>query len=745
MPSPLTHDDPPALGPYRLIARLGSGGMGTVYLGRSAGGRTVALKTLHARIATQTEFRTRFRLESDAARVIGGRHGAQVVDADPLAATPWMATEYVIGPPLDEAVALAGPLPEATVRALGAALCGALGQLHRSDVVHRDLKPSNIMVTAYGPKVIDFGIARALGDDRLTRTGVAVGTPAFMSPEQAAGQEHTPAGDVFALAGVLVFAATGRGPFGDGRPADLLYRVHYAAPDLTGVPVALAAILGPCLAKDPAERPDTDRLAAQLQDASGDFADTFADRLPAPVLAEIGRRANEVWQIVPQRLPAPPDQPPTVPSAAAPAPPGPSRRRLLMAGAGSVLGAAGAGAGVWAWLGGGEPEPGPTGPYKKPAPGPSVSALKKKKRDSLWQIQTGGTEKEESPEAPFVLGDAAVLLAPTQMYRIDPATGAVKWTADIDDTWQVASDGRNVYRNVRVARYEHGSAFPSHVSRYLARVDLATGKAGRHLAEVTDAQFNGIDSQLLAVSGGTAYLAISLGKAKQYPRQNAWAVTAADLGTGNRRWTVPLEFRPQKSFQDHFLAARLVGNRLLLLQERNDGTVRIVARDTRTGKVAWDEPWDGIEPDDARRPLAADGSHLYLGSGRLRALRLSDGRQAWAAPAGTSHGVPLLKDGVVYAVQAGRGLVGADARSGKPRWTEKGGDGVRASLTSRPVIGTRFAYTYHEDEGALRAIDRSARTTAHLYQANGDRFTALERGKVILASGKDFLAAFPLQ
>ncbi|WP_327683780.1 protein kinase domain-containing protein [Streptomyces sp. NBC_00467] len=177
MLSPLAHDDPAGLGAYRLIARLGTGGMGTVYLARSAGGRTVALKTMHTDIASDPASRTRFQLETDAARVIGGHHGAIVVDADPLAATPWLATEYVLGPPLDDAVALAGPLPELSVRALGAALAGALGQLHLSDVVHRDLKPSNVMVTGYGPKIIDFGIARAAGDDRLTRTGSAAGTP----------------------------------------------------------------------------------------------------------------------------------------------------------------------------------------------------------------------------------------------------------------------------------------------------------------------------------------------------------------------------------------------------------------------------------------------------------------------------------------------------------------------------------------------------------------------------------------
>ncbi|MGW2714059.1 serine/threonine-protein kinase [Streptomyces sp. NPDC001356] len=216
MPSPLTHDEPETIGPYRPVVRLGSGGVGTVYLARNAGGRTVALKTMHARIASDPAFRTRFRLETDAARVVGERYGAGVVDADPRAETPWFASEYVLGPPLDEAVELCGPLLETSVRVLGAALCGALAQLHASDVVHRDLKPSNILITAYGPKVVDFGIARAAGDDRLTRIGVAVGTPAFMSPEQAGGQEHSTAGDVFALAGVLVFAATGHpGTAGD--------------------------------------------------------------------------------------------------------------------------------------------------------------------------------------------------------------------------------------------------------------------------------------------------------------------------------------------------------------------------------------------------------------------------------------------------------------------------------------------------------------------------------------------------
>ncbi|WP_258037915.1 serine/threonine-protein kinase, partial [Streptomyces sp. SM5] len=252
--SPLTHDDPVRIGGYRPVARLGGGGMGTVYLARSADGRTAALKTMHARLATDPVSRGRFRLETDAARIIGPVHGARVLDADPSADIPWLATEYVLGPGLDEAVSSRGPLPEPAVRALGALLCAALTQLHRSDVVHRDLKPSNIMLTVDGPKLIDFGIARADGDDHLTRTGTAAGTPAFMSPEQAIGQEHTAAGDVFALAGVLTYAATGHGPFGTGQPADLLYRVRYAEPDLTGLPPALAPVLGQALGKVPAGR-----------------------------------------------------------------------------------------------------------------------------------------------------------------------------------------------------------------------------------------------------------------------------------------------------------------------------------------------------------------------------------------------------------------------------------------------------------------------------------------------------------
>ncbi|WP_019075422.1 serine/threonine-protein kinase [Streptomyces hokutonensis] len=255
MPTPLAHDDPVTLGPYRLVARLGSGGMGTVYMARGVGGRTVALKTTHARIATDPGIRARFRLEVDAARVIGDRFGARVVDADPFAETPWLATEFVLGPALDETVLGTGPLPERSVRALGAALCSALDQLHRSDVVHRDLKPSNILLTAYGPKVIDFGIARPEHGLTLTTTCQTPVTPGYGAPEQVLGRRVTPAADVFSLGAVLAYALTGQRAFEGSHVAVVQYAVVHGEPRLDGVEPQLRALVEPCLAKDPAARP----------------------------------------------------------------------------------------------------------------------------------------------------------------------------------------------------------------------------------------------------------------------------------------------------------------------------------------------------------------------------------------------------------------------------------------------------------------------------------------------------------
>ncbi|MFC8736782.1 protein kinase [Streptomyces sp. NPDC057176] len=277
---PLDDDEPTVVGPYRLLGRLGSGGMGRVYLGRSAGGRTVAVKIVHPHFALDEEFRARFRREVDAARRVGGAWTAPVLDADPEARVPWVATAYAAGPSLTAAVADGGPLPVHSVRALGAGLGEALAAVHDLGLVHRDVKPSNVLLTLDGPLLIDFGIARATeGTASLTSTGVSIGSPGYMSPEQILGKGVTGAADVFSLGAVLAYAATGQPPFSGDSSAALLYKVVHEEPRLEGLDGFagpggpdgpdgfdgdLRELVASCLAKDPSARPAPGEVARRL-------------------------------------------------------------------------------------------------------------------------------------------------------------------------------------------------------------------------------------------------------------------------------------------------------------------------------------------------------------------------------------------------------------------------------------------------------------------------------------------------
>ncbi|MFD8981146.1 serine/threonine-protein kinase [Streptomyces sp. NPDC059564] len=285
---PLEAGEPRVIGAYRLLGRLGAGGMGRVYLGRSAGGRTVAVKIVHPHFAADEEFRARFRREVEAARRVGGEWTAPVLDADPEAAVPWVATGYVAGPSLDRAVAGHGPLPEASVRAVGAGLARALVAVHALGLVHRDVKPSNVMLTLDGPRLIDFGIARATdGTASLTSTGVSVGSPGYMSPEQILGKGVTGASDVFSLGAVMAFAATGRPPFTGDNSATLLYKVVHEPPELDGIPAGeLRELIASCLAKAASGRPAPEDLAAALGGALG-----APGWLPGPLVEEASRAA----------------------------------------------------------------------------------------------------------------------------------------------------------------------------------------------------------------------------------------------------------------------------------------------------------------------------------------------------------------------------------------------------------------------------------------------------------------------
>ncbi|MFI1156860.1 protein kinase [Streptomyces sioyaensis] len=331
MPQPLSAEDPVVVGPYRLRARLGAGGMGQVYLGESGAGRRVAVKLVRAEIAKDPGFRRRFRREVELAMKAGGFWTAPVVDADPDAPTPWVASQYVPGPSLAEQVAAHGPLDEAALRQLAAGLAEALQAFHRTGLVHRDLKPSNVLLLDDGPRVIDFGISKALEDDSgtaLTATGTVLGTPAYMSPEQAMGREVGESSDIFSLGSVLTFAATGRGPFGDGSTHSLLFRVVHEPPVLNGVPSGVRPLIAACLSKEPADRPRAADLAGM---ALGAVPGEAPGRVEAP---------GPVEAAAPVEAPAPVEAAVPVEAAAPVASPG---RREAEGGPGRTVLAAGSG------------------------------------------------------------------------------------------------------------------------------------------------------------------------------------------------------------------------------------------------------------------------------------------------------------------------------------------------------------------------------------------------------------------
>ena len=290
----LAPEDPGRIGPYRLVARLGRGGMGHVYLGLSAGGRPVAVKVIRADLAADPEFRVRFAREVAAVRQVSGLFTALVLDADVDGAVPWLATAYVAGPSLAEAVTGDGPMAARPALGLAAGLAESLCAIHAAGVVHCDLKPSNVLLSPDGPRVIDFGISRAAGTVSAAGVGWVTGSPGFMSPEQALGGEIGPPSDIFSLGAVLSFATTGRGPFGRGSRPEVAYRLVYGRPDLGEIPAGLRPLVERCLAKDPAQRP----TAGEVLDAANDgqpapgwlpgpargalAAGAFAGRVPAP-------------------------------------------------------------------------------------------------------------------------------------------------------------------------------------------------------------------------------------------------------------------------------------------------------------------------------------------------------------------------------------------------------------------------------------------------------------------------------
>ena len=292
---PLQADDPTQVGRYRLVGRLGVGGMGRVYAATGPDGRRAAIKVIRDDLADDTGFRHRFRREVAAASAVAGLFTARVLDADPDGDPPWLATEFVEGPSLREAVLTHGPMPEHALLDLARGLAEALAAIHAAGLVHRDLKPANVLLSPAGPRVIDFGIARAVDASRLTVTGQIIGTPDFMAPEQIEGmRESGPEGDVFALGSTLAWAATSRGPFTTDQTAATLYRIMTMPPDLRGVPPRIASIVEACLAKDPAQRPTAVQIAVQLRGAAAATSDA------TPVAQAVGAMRDAATVALPR-------------------------------------------------------------------------------------------------------------------------------------------------------------------------------------------------------------------------------------------------------------------------------------------------------------------------------------------------------------------------------------------------------------------------------------------------------------
>ncbi|WP_221358051.1 bifunctional serine/threonine-protein kinase/ABC transporter substrate-binding protein [Streptomyces beigongshangae] len=348
---PLHSSDPARIAGYRVLGRLGAGGMGVVLLGRSRGGALVAIKLIRAEYAGDAAFRARFRREVSIARQVRNRWAVPVVDADTEAPAPWLATEFVPGPALSDAVGTGSPLPERSVRALGGMLAEALEAVHGAGMVHRDVKPGNVLLGLDGPRLIDFGIARALDDTVLTATDAVIGSPGFLSPEQAQGRRIGPPSDIFSLGCVLAYAATGRRPFGSGPVEAMLFRTVYDPPDLDGVPAALLPLVQACLSKDTESRPTAAQIRTRwAQDTAGQ------SWLPAPVTHLIASRSTQMLRlpdIESTQFVAPRSEAGADTRPAAPETPAPGRRRFLTytAAGGAVLAAGGA---TTAWLTGGK-------------------------------------------------------------------------------------------------------------------------------------------------------------------------------------------------------------------------------------------------------------------------------------------------------------------------------------------------------------------------------------------------------
>ncbi|MFE2063944.1 PQQ-binding-like beta-propeller repeat protein [Streptomyces sp. NPDC059467] len=646
----LRASDPRRIGPYEVLGRLGAGGMGEVYLAEVRGGPRLAVKVVRSEHAQDRTFRARFRQEVRAAQTIGGAgtYTARVMDADTEAERPWMATEFVDGPNLRDAVLDHGALPERAVLLLAGAFGEALAAIHAKGMVHRDLKPSNILLAADGPRVIDFGIVRALEATALTNTGAVVGSVGYVSPEQIRnGAQVGPPSDVFSLGAVLAYAAAGREPFGEGQDSVILLRILTRDFDLSGVPEGLRGLVESCLRDDPADRP----TPAEVVEAAGHTARSLRKAMgPGWIRAEpeaapepgddarwvpepeSGERPSRVEYVAPVTVPDAPapvtDHLVTMTGPAAPARSSSSRRALLRALAGgAALAAVGGGVGGWLWLR--EPDPGKGGAASGASGGrgsasPSGSAGKAVRASILWRAATGKPSD--------TLGPCAALAPDGGTVYVAGADGSLR---------ALATDGTQRWR-LTLSNAEYGSVSSPAVS-----------SDGTVFVAVGPQQENGGSGRLVAVGAA-----------------------------GRSRWTKDLP--GNYGYEGPVTAGDLV---LAGYGDPLGSTGGLRAYDT-TGRTVWTQPMGG-GPDVAALVV---GKVVYVGGydNYLHAFALADGHELWRTRLDSDVARPAVAGNTIAVGsndQNGYYLYGLGT-DGRRTWKKEGRGGGYTSYTT--AVGSVF-------------------------------------------------------
>ncbi|MEU1310222.1 PQQ-binding-like beta-propeller repeat protein [Streptomyces cinnamoneus] len=672
----LTQHDPRRIGPFEVLGRLGAGGMGLVYLARSASGRRVAIKTVRTELAEDQLFRVRFTREVEAARAVSGFYTAAVVDADPRAAVPWLATAYVPAPSLEEIITECGPLPAQAVRWLAAGIAEALQSIHGAGLVHRDLKPSNVLVVEDGPRVIDFGIASGVSNTRLTMTNVAVGTPAYMSPEQARDSRSvTGASDIFSLGSTLVFAATGHAPFHGVNPVETVFMLLREGPDLSGLPDELRPLIDSCMQMAAENRPSPADLQSQLAPhlfaSGGDDSGTASAWLPDNAVTLIeqrraGHRPPAAGAAGGARggsrgrsgVPPRPVQPPAPEPSVAYEPPQGARSAT-----GWGDGHVGSGAGQSGMAGAPDPRGGLSGP---PAARPSGAPA--------GQGRHAGAPAAAAPDGTVRLAGSQVPIGPGP--RVADGRESHGRTGTGPTTgWVRPPAGASV------------AAVPGQASAPVPAPDGATGAQsdpGRwrpwRFRMSNDVWGTPVvsDDLLYVTSFEVHALDVGSGRRQFKTRDVAWAMAVADgrihasdgptlyaldAGDGAERWRLAT---------DGWVYSLKADRGTIVTGTRGGG---VQAWEAANGELLWEMgggQTDFETPDCG--PVIHDGTVYVWADARLRALEARTGVERWSYPVGDAAscgGVPVrllsAPDGMVY-VAAGTRVLAIDVARGDVRW-----------------------------------------------------------------------------